>query len=154
MILKVPVRPHVKKFLLARFPQPYVLSDDNYIGIILYRLLRRQEHDACYDRQLTKYTESFNVDVSEDKAFNHGSFYISSYSVVVFNNFIDDLFKEKMYAFLDDLFLFADEITIKKGIYEYMNKYNMLEGTDVTYDGLKKAYYRYRKEREEQPKSA
>lgn len=59
MILPVPVRPYVLKFLNYHLGKCYFLSESDPFGLLLFHLLRRPAKDARRDHVLRNYKASW-----------------------------------------------------------------------------------------------
>ena len=145
MILKVPVRPHVFKYLSARYPLPFLVNEKSHVAEHLYLLMRRPLNHNFHSNHLTRYTEVLEISVNLRQIFARGATNLTPSTVVRFNEYIDAQIKEELIHYLNFIEEFSTG-TWKKGIYNFMDKYNLQEGIDVTYDGFQKYYYRYRKQ--------
>lgn len=144
MVLKMPVRPHVLKYLQLHYPIPFAVNDKDRVGNYLYLLMRRPLNHNMHYMHLGRYSEVLHIEVTHYQALDRGATNLTPSTVVNFNEFVDDLVKEELKIYLNFIEEFGTG-TWKQGIYDFMDKYGFQEGTDATYDNFKKFYYRYRK---------
>ncbi|MEM8564923.1 MAG: hypothetical protein AAGF85_00585 [Bacteroidota bacterium] len=147
MILKVPVRPHVKQFLLHRYPQPFPLTETDQIGDYLYMLLRRHPMtDNKHSFHFSNYCDVLEVSIANPRVFDRGAIAMTPTTTVKFNQYVDNFMKECLVEQLD-LLEETGGMTWKKCIYRFMDRNGILEGRGATYENFKKYYYRLRKKR-------
>lgn len=147
MVFKLPVRPHVLKYLKANYPIPIVVNNKDHITNYLYLLMRRPLNDSKHYCHLRRYSEVLEIEVDYYEALDRGATNLTPSTVVKFNMFVDALIKEELKNYLN----FIKEFNTgdwKSGIYDFMDKYGFLEGSDATYFNFQRFYYRYRKRME------
>lgn len=142
--VKIPCKPHVKKFLESEYGlQPIKLSQrrPNIIFDKLHDLLTRP--NSFYRCQIREeYSEQISFIINNWTVGTKG-FALSDEKVISFNSFVDQLIKERLFILIDAL-QFQGHYKIKNIIDQYI-AHNDLLNAGMNYETLKKAYYRYRK---------
>lgn len=141
--IKVQVKPYVKQYLENHFngDEVVIRSDaGDPITSKMYDLIQRS--DRYYRYKLgDEYSETFTFVVT-DWAKRLIGLDISAEKTISFNYFVDQLIKERLFILLDALQCYQ-KIKIKSVINNYIDHNNLLE-LGMSYEMLKKAYYRYR----------
>jgi hypothetical protein len=138
--LQIPVKAHVYKYLISQFGLSMTLTKSNAVGLLLTHLLKRNTKHKQYDYVLQSYEKSYSVQIPKGFVFDRGVRYLSTYSVMQLNNFVDDLIKAQFYTFME-LHLAAG-IMRRDAIIKFRERYGF-EEDDLAFETLKKAYYRH-----------
>lgn len=141
LTITIPVKPHVKKYLVKNYGLEYKLNKRDALSIVLWNMLRRPTLDSRRIKRLERCTELFSVDVSAFRFFKEGCRHLDAYTIVQFNSFVEDNIETEFCSYVDNLVVFG--IEQKEAIAAFMAKYD-LDETDIKFDTLKKAYQRYR----------
>lgn len=139
--ITVPVKPHIRQFILRYHAQePVRLSLECMFGKILAGHMGKMkvDTDAKY-RELTN-TITFEVNEKYAMVFGHS---INMSQAYQFNAILDDIMREVLFAQLD----IATEwkIQLKKVIDDFQEEYGFDDDEHISYETLKKDYYRWRK---------
>lgn len=154
MLLKVPVKAEVYYFLKSELGnKPVVVSGYAKQHVVVdkvYDLLTRPDRFQEYDLS-ADYSHHIEFEICE-RTLKICSFDISQEKVTRFNQFVMQLMEERLFTLLDALAISGSEnrpkVRIAKVIFQYMESYG-LQNADVTYERLKKSYYRYRMTRQD-----
>lgn len=136
----IPVKPYIAKYILKVYGNCIMISRRNSVALLLYYLLQKNEIDKQYDYDIQFYTHTIKVSVSDKFSFRRGARYLSSFSIVQFNTFVEDLFKSEFHRFVDISRLYGN--TIMGAIENFQKEYALLE-TDISTDALRRSYFRY-----------
>ena len=140
MLLTIPVKPHVLKFLKEKYPEGYTLNERDHIGTIIYTLVRRQANWKHYEKFLDQYIEDFNVEVPEKLFFRESCRHLTAFTICKFNSIIEGIMRDQcMYH----LFLIQDVVPLKHAIYKWLEFYDIEEGGSFNYRSLAKHFQRF-----------
>jgi len=137
--LHIPVKPHIKKYLLWHNDgqEPLPITRKTFPGLLLLGLLtkhyERADLDPSYSEQIT-----FTIHEKYGIAYGHT---LPNALVVTFNTTFDQLFRQELYAKVDMAEM--KEMQIKDAIISICQKYSITED-DFSYDAFRKDIYRYR----------
>lgn len=143
--IDLPVKPNLKKYLLFHFDEPYELSRKDNFGNYLFTLLRHPQTDRQYDEVVRNYPGTFEVITSLFRSYDLAAKHLTSFTIVKINGFLDDCFFQELFHIVEDPNAQELNRKFKDSIELFMRKYDLDEGEDITYEGLKKKVYRYRK---------
>lgn len=147
-IFQVPVKPHVKKYLLYHLGEPYRLTSTDAFGRHLKMLLQQPREKAFLDGFTAKYTEVLGVSVEGNMILQKRLRALSSKSIVDFNNFVEAVIKTEFHSFVDNRRLF--KLSQYGSIQAFRDKYDF-EDSDISFDTLKKSWQRFKEERGIEP---
>lgn len=145
--IDVPVSSHVKKYLenSRYFKTQFKLTSTDHVGSYLMHLLKpvpKKYHPLKQNKNSVKFTGvywSVNLAGYSDR----GKWYIDARGINCFNNFVDDIIKTELYIYVDaNRYVPGNKVT--NLINDFIDKYNFTT-EELTFEGLKKAYFRYRK---------
>lgn len=143
MILPVPVRPYVLKFLNYHLGKCYFLSESDPFGLLLYHLLRRPVKDARRDHVLRNYKASWGVDLGS-YAGKKGIGDLTGKSVYDFNKVAHRMLFSEMHQFVEQALDHGQQA--KFAIEGFMLKFDLRE-EDIQFATLQKSWTRYAKEK-------
>lgn len=143
MILPVPVRPYVLKFLNYHLGKCYFLSESDPFGLLLYHLLRRPVKDARRDHVLRNYKASWGVDLGS-YAGKKGLGDLTGKSVYDFNKMAHRLLFSELHQFVEQALDHGQQA--KFAIEGFMLKLDLRE-EDIQFATLQKSWTRYVKEK-------
>ena len=143
MILPVPVRPYVLKFLHFHLGKCYFLSESDPFGLLLYHLLRRPVQDARRDHVLKKYKSVWEVDLGS-YAGKKGIGDLTGKSVYDINKVAHRMLLAEMHQFVEQAVDHGQQA--KFALEGFMLKLDLCE-EDIKFDTLQKSWTRYVKEK-------
>jgi hypothetical protein len=143
VILPVPVRPYVLKFLNYHLGKCYLLSESDPFGLLLYHLLRRPVKDARRDHVLRNYKSSWGVDLGS-YAGKKGLGDLTGKSVYDFNKVAHRMLFSEMHQFVEQALDHGQQA--KFAIEGFMIKFDLRE-EDIQFATLQKSWTRYVKEK-------
>lgn len=151
--ITIKLKPYLQEYLKCRFNNPLTVSNKNIIGAIINPFLEiRPIHHAPEFHSSPEYI-TFEILNRRDLDTRNGTIYVSPESQVVISNIIHAHFKDIFFSYVDDKIRYESVIgghtvrnkQIKTVILQFCIDYNISFNT-ITYEMLKKAYYRHRKE--------
>lgn len=136
----IPVKPHVKKYLSARYGKQHTMSKKSLIGTLLFHILDKQTPKATKD--LSDFNEKYSILIPEYyfKSRGHSiGWKKKQYLAICF----EKIFFEDMLLFID---LAKTEMTCKpiEAMRRFLKKYGIDE-TDVNFDSVYRQYQREKK---------
>ena len=140
--LDFPVKPHVRKYLLTHLgPEPYVLSNADRFGKMLFHLLRRQLKGRLHHAGSREdCTQTLQLDLRNFPVHQYGLTELTNYTIYQFNDYCDELLKQELFTWVR---LFAGKRrTIREVIVDFMAGYDLRE-EDIQYETLRKAVQRH-----------
>jgi hypothetical protein len=143
VILPVPVRPYVLKFLNFHLGKCYFLSESDPFGLLLYHLLRRPVKDARRDHVLRNYKACWGVDLGS-YAGKKGIGDLTGKSVYDFNKVAHRMLFSEMHQFVEQALDHGQQA--KFAIEGFMLKFDLRE-EDIQFATLQKSWTRYVKEK-------
>lgn len=143
MIIPVPVRPYVLKFLHFHLGKCYFLSESDPFGLLLYHLLRRPVQDARRDHLLKKYKATWEVDLAS-YAGRKGIGELTGKSVYDLNKMAHRLLHSELHQYVEQAVDHGQQA--KFAIEGFMLKLDLRE-EDIQFDTLQKSWTRYSKEK-------
>ena len=143
MILPVPVRPYVLKFLHYHLGKCYLLSESDPFGLLLYHLLRRPVQDARRDHVLKQYKATWDVDL-HSYAGKKGIGELTGKSVLDINKVAHRMLLAELHQFVEQAVDHGQQA--KYAIEGFMLKLDLRE-EDIKFDTLQKSWTRYVKEK-------
>lgn len=147
IILKIPVEPQVKAYLDTIFKgKPAELVKNHHITRFLWRLLKNPLNRSKYKPFLSdKYSELFEVKISHYYFFNAGCHKLPTETIIEFNNYVHDIFTEK---FNFAMLLREADLKNRKDAIRFVIHHHKMEDEDTgdLYERLKKSFYRFRKD--------
>ena len=143
MLIKIPVKPAVKKYIQYEYPGVFKASLGCHIGSYLIQLMRNPidwEHYHDYVNE-NKYTETLEVQLSDTYLFGLGANRITDFTIHRFNLFIEELIRNEIYIMI------VTTGKVNDSIMAYMEEHGMCEG-DLSVEALRKMQQRKRKRKE------
>jgi hypothetical protein len=133
----IPCKPHVKKYLAARYGQQHTMSKKSLIGTLLFHILEKQTPPADWNR--TEYETKYDILIPEYYFKNRG------HSIGYKKKHYLALCFEKI--FFEDMMLSIDyaqsEFNVKpiEAMRRFLKKYGINEN-DVNFDSVYRQYQR------------
>lgn len=153
--LLIPVKPYLRKYILFNneWMEPVPVSRTTYPSVLLFNLLDR---NITYNIDEGERTAEIRFCLDERYAQYRG-IALTPNNVVLFNNVLDELFKQELYCKYDMIELEKVKVKekqkrnkharanliIKDAIVSVAQKYALNED-DFTYENFRKILYRYR----------
>jgi hypothetical protein len=141
--LHIPVRPHVKKYLLVHLGEDYDLSMGDQFGIMLVLLLRRPLQDKRKAASMHEYREKFSFGTVGYPAQKWGLRSFTTGTIYLFGKYVEEVMMKEMYGQV------ATQVDNGRGLHDSLNewraKYDFTEA-DKSFDAVKKSYQRQTKE--------
>ena len=149
MVIKIPVSSEVYYWVhqeMGGKPVQINAHNSHVIADKIYDLLTRpNRYNKTENNEV--YTHSLRIEICQ-RTEKISGFDLSEEKIHRFNQFVRQLIQDRLFLMLDVLWNIPgrQRPNITRIIAEYMDGYN-LQGSGMTYDALKKAYYRYRRTR-------
>lgn len=140
-IVRITVRPHVKKYLVHHFGETLMINDHNYPAILLRALFQPFDKvDPALVRPSLKESlgEFYDIAMGETGLRRYGG-YLSNDQIKGFDKAIDLLIKQEMYRWCQHPNR-KDEV-VDFNIKRFRVYYDF-QDEDLTFDNLKRWYYR------------
>lgn len=143
--VSVPVKAHIRKYFEAIYGTSISLSHASDFGdTLLTKFSSRplsQVNKNVLNLFLKDCTDRLRFEVPADFYFRFDPD-LSSQHIYNANRFLENTFKADLYNILNVAGCF--NVEINTAIKAFVNKYGVDLGEDITLEGLKKSYYRYR----------
>lgn len=139
----VPVKPHVRKFLLHHLGESYKLSRLDTFGRELKTLLEQKKTNNFLNGYTRCYTHVFGVSVEGNLILQKRLKALNSKEIIDFNNFVESIIKTEFYGFVANRRLFG--LSQYGSIQAFRAKYDF-QDEDISHDTLKKSWQRYKKD--------
>lgn len=140
-IVRITVRPHVKKYLVHHYGETLMINDHNYPALLLRALFQPFDKiDPSKVRPSLKESlgEFYNIGMGETGLKRYGG-YLSNDSLKGFSRAIDLLIKQEMYRWCQHPNR-VDEV-VDYNIVRFREYYDF-QDEELTFDNLKRWYYR------------
>ena len=135
----IPVKPHVRKYLLLHLGAGYKLSQLDPYGRCLKLLLQLKQKKSSWDGFMSRYTAEFDVSVLGKVLIQKRLSDLNSKQIIDFNNFVEAIIKEEFFGVLASRRAFG--LSQHAAIQAFRAKYNF-EDEDISFETLKKAWQR------------
>jgi hypothetical protein len=142
----IPVKPHIRHYLLITHGEHLLLSENGYIPSFILGKLRKPEKKNSWQIKPSadlidgKTFLSFPVYVSESYFFKYGG-YIGEKAIKSFNNAVDDLLREEMYRWCHHPN--STDMVVDFNIQRFLDWYGFPADV-LPFDNMKRWYYRER----------
>jgi hypothetical protein len=140
--IKIPAQSYLKKYLLHELgPEPIRISNKDRFGAFLRRLLQRNAaiRHSYHDPQ----EAVIEFQLPWDYLTRNGC-QVTREAVHRFKQFVREDFYRSLKNYLDAATLYNSDLLIRQAIEDFMDRYELNED-DISYEALKKHYYRARK---------
>ena len=139
--LDLPCKPYVRQYIVNEMGAKPLIGSTHHIGSKLIDLLGQKRNYQATRFSATAYGTKLRLYLNEDVAKNKG-IWLNETSIIRFNNYTEDHIKDRMRLVLD---MYMDlTMSLEASIELTREKLKMPE-TVMSYDLIKKDYYRYRK---------
>lgn len=137
IVIQIPVKIHVKKYLQKRYGAVHQVSKKTFIGLFLLQLLEKKVEKPNKDTQNIIF---YDIEIPEFY-FNTKGFYVDEKKLKYLGVCLDRLFVEDFYSFVDNE-LIKPNSNAMKAIKLFYSIYNLSE-QDVKLESMYRNYQRY-----------
>lgn len=141
--ISIPIKPHLKAYLMDFYELPYLLNQKDELGIFLYQILRRRKFQDRKYFSIDCCTDTIEVIVSKKYGFDHGCILLHEYQVHLFNNYLERQMMNHAMTWIRAAELAG--MNNKAAILKWIETYDLDSGSSDWYHRIKKLYYRFRK---------
>jgi hypothetical protein len=141
VIVNIPCKPHVLAFIQNRFPAPYTLSLNDWLGIAVYHILRREQQHKYFIADKEEYNCKLPIRMAPEYITDKGVNNLTDYTIYKINNLVESVITDMFLEYMESR---PEGVTNKEAIIAWMERYQFLEGKFVNYFALQKKYYRFR----------
>lgn len=148
-LIRISVRPYVKKFLVRNYSEPFFATDRGFApGFILNALEKPVKVDPAniLKREKIEYGEFIHVGIGVGTARKKGQI-ISSENVRIFNEVVRDAMYEQLFQFVT--MLCQSGCQVDASIRSFLAMYNFTED-DLSFENAKRQFYKLRKRKSAQ----
>ena len=138
--IEIPVKSYLKKFITISFGEEIKLSERNWLGIIIFNIVKRKTFQNYYDSKMNENLDaSFSVKISLDKSYRYGCLLLPT-QIHYINLAIDNFFKSELIkqALINQS---AYQIDFKTSIINILDAYDITED-ELEYDSVRKHFNR------------
>ncbi len=137
IVIKIPVKCHVKKYLIKRYGAVHQVSKKTFIGLFLLQLLEKKVEKP--EKEAGK-GSFYDIEVPE-YYFNVNGYSIDNNKLKFLSVCLERLFFEDFYSFVDNELMKGD-LTAKKAIRLFFTIYDITEN-ELNQDSMYRNYQRY-----------
>lgn len=137
IVISIPVKSHVKKYLIKRYGESHTISKHTFLGVFVYGLLHKKMEKQDY---ITKGFEKFSFSITSDFFYKRGHT-ISTYHKKYIGRCFEMLFFEDFYLFVDNDLLKGSG-NASKSVKLFLKSYNLTEN-ELKFDSMYRNYQRY-----------
>ena len=91
--IKIPVKKHIYRFLIANYGSSYRLCTKDFIGIMIFNYLKHPVQSTDNENRIEDYPLNYQILIPETYFFDYKVQIICPTAVIMFNNFFDSLMK-------------------------------------------------------------
>lgn len=137
IVISIPVKPHVKKYLIKRYGESHTITKKTFLGVFISGLLHKKIEKQDYE---TNGFEKFNFSISTDFLYKKGHT-ISIHHKKYIGRCFEMLFFEDFYIFVDNELLKGSGNALK-AVKLFLKSYNLTEN-ELKLDSMYRNYQRY-----------
>lgn len=142
--IKIPVKPHVFRYIEDKYGHPYEIDGHDFLGMTLINFLRRPIVSNHRMNSVMNYEELLTVILRRKDVTHYGMLHgLDPQSVGVFNHKIDQLIEDLFIAIVNARVDMGQKY--KQAIMYFLENYPYFDHSRDSYHMLQKRYYRYRK---------
>jgi len=136
--IKIPVKPHIKKYIAVRYGEEHTLTKKSLLGILIFNILDKKTEKP--DQGFADYTEKYVIQISQQYFYEFG-FQITLRKRRFLAICLEKLFMEDFYSHID---IAVDKMnsSAAEAMRIFLNKYGISEN-EVKFDSLYRAYLRH-----------
>ena len=135
----IPVKPYIKKYLVAKYGDALALNHKSTIGFIISRVFLKNTAD-CSRSLDDSFTDSVCISVAQHDVFKNGYRNLTDKSSLDFHNACHQLFIDELSIYVD-LYCSLSNSSINAAIEKFLIGYGITE-SDFKLESLQKAIYR------------
>lgn len=139
MIIRIPVKPFVKKYLKTRYGDTHTISKSSFLGFLIYDRLNKDFDPKCDYKGMD---DIYEVELTNWMFKNQGHT-ISKQHLNALGHALYLLFREDCFAYVDSERLNFGTAT--RALKEFLNKYNIRED-DLKFESIYRDYKRKKKQ--------
>lgn len=136
--IKIPVKPHVKKYIAVRYGTEHTLTKKSLLGILLFNILDKKTEKP--DQGFCDYTDKYIIQISKQYFYENG-FSIPLRKRRFLAICLDKLFIEDFYSYID-ISVSKMNTSAAEAMRVFLEQYSISEN-DVKYESLYKQYQRH-----------
>ena len=137
IVIRIPIKCHVKKYLIKRYGSVHQVSKKTFIGLFLLQLLEKKVEKP--EKEAGK-GSFYEIEVPE-YYFNVNGYSIDKNKLKFLSVCLERLFFEDFYSFVDNE-LIKGNLTAKKAIRLFFTIYDITEN-ELNQDSMYRNYQRY-----------
>lgn len=137
IVISIPVKLHVKKYLIKRYGPTHQVTKKTFIGLFLLQLLEKSIEKP--EKEITTLF-TYDIDVSE-YYFNTKGYCVDKNKLKFLGICIERLFIEDFYSFVDNE-LYKGDLNAKKSMKLFFSIYDITEN-ELNLDSMYRNYQRY-----------
>lgn len=137
IVISIPVKSHVKKYLIKRYGESHTISKNTFIGVFVSGLLNKKMEKQDYE---TNGFEKFSFNITSDFFYKKGHTISSNHKKYIGRCF-EMLFFEDFYLFVDNDLLKGNG-NASKAVKLFLKVYDLTEN-ELKFDSMYRNYQRY-----------
>lgn len=149
--VSIPVKTYVKKYIEARYPQPMILTLNNYLGNVVYSYLEKHKADHLLRtgdnwRHLRHQKLKDHIDVKIPKYLVNKywvGLHISDIKGILINKLFEEKIAEDLHTYCKVYHLAG--MSSRQAIEDFCTEHGIELEIDITYEAFKKAQQRHKK---------
>lgn len=150
--ITVKLKPYLQEYLQCKLSEPLTASKRNIIGIMIQPFLEARPRNETPQFPVGPDYITFELPISGNPNTRNGTLYVSEINQRNFEKILDAHFKDLFFSFADDKIRYtileagsnsARNPEIKSVILQFCADFN-ISFNNITYEMLKKSYYRRR----------
>lgn len=149
--VNIPTKPYLRKYIHKHFGHPIVLNHRTLFGSVILGYLQKKVYsDRSNSRDLqstfSQFTDRIECVISQNEVyFGNGGLFIEPAKVLVINRYFANQFEHDLYHFCKQNTTQGRYAGYDRALYQFADKYGIEMEEDISFEGLKKMEYRYRK---------
>lgn len=136
--IKIPVKPHIKRYISVRYGIEHTLTKKSLLGILIFNILDKKTEKP--DQSFSDYTEKYIIQISQQYFYESG-FQISLRKRRFLAICLEKLFIEDFCAYID-IAVSKMNITAAESMRIFLDQYGITEN-EVKFESLYKQYQRH-----------
>jgi len=154
----IPVKTYVRKYIEARYPQPMILSTNNYLGCVIYSYLEKTNNPlilrqtrSLVNSRYNKLTDSIKIEIPRYQIYkSYLGLNISPFAAILINNLFEEKIIEDLHAWCVAYEISESESVnrlypYRQAVEAFCKNHNIDLEIDIAYDTIRKKEYRHKK---------
>ncbi|RZJ71095.1 hypothetical protein [Flavobacterium sp.] len=141
ILLSIPVRSHLKKWLVGKYGSKHVVTKKTAIGLLLLSMLDKKIEKP--KKLASEYPERYEIVITQ-RYFNINGFEIGHNRKRFLSELLERLFKDDLNCFVD-MAIIRGNSTAYEAIRQFLKHYDICEN-DLKLESVYRNYQRYSKE--------